>query len=192
MKRILVFVGIAIATLCQLGCSPDEEQTQLENPTASDSIAEFNAPRFVGDVVLENMYEDEARKLTSKTPLEIITVLEGTSKVILQARFRSVRDGPFGTPVYECELIDESAEALGGVAAGMSGSPVGPPGRVMGALAFTYSYSKPPYRFLVTPIDYMEAKRSNTQRLVSFWRKRRHPRHLHWRLIPCMYPLKHL
>ena len=157
MKRILVFAGIAIATLCQLGCSPDEEQTQLENPTASDSIAEFNAPRFVGDVVLENMYEDEARKLTSKTPLEIITVLEGTSKVILQARFRSVRDGPFGTPVYECELIDESAEALGGVAAGMSGSPVGPPGRVMGALAFTYSYSKPPYRFLVTPIDYMEA-----------------------------------
>ena len=156
MKRILVFVGIAIAMLCQLGCSPDEEQTQLENPTASDSIAEFNAPRFVGDVVLENMYEDEARKLTSKTPLEIITVLEGTSKVILQARFRSVRDGPFGTPVYECELIDESAEALGGVAAGMSGSPVGPPGRVMGALAFTYSYSKPPYRFLVTPIDYME------------------------------------
>ena len=102
------------------------------------------------------MYEDEARKLTSKAPLEIITVLEGTSKVILQARFRSVRDGPFGTPVYECELTDESAEALGGVAAGMSGSPVGPSGRVMGALAFTYAFSKPPYRFLVTPIDYME------------------------------------
>ena len=27
----------------------------------------------------------------------------------------------------------------------------------MGALAFAYSYSKPPYRFLVTPIDYMES-----------------------------------
>ena len=157
LKHLLVFAGIAIAMLCQLSCSPDAEQTQLENPTVSDSIGEFNAPRFVGNVVLENMYEDEVRKLASKTPLEIITVLEGTSKVILQARFRSVRDGPFGTPVYECELTDESAEALGGVAAGMSGSPVGPPGRVMGALAFAYSYSKPPYRFLVTPIDYMEA-----------------------------------
>lgn len=143
--------------LCQLGCSPDEQQTQSENLMTHDSRAALNAPLFVGDVVLENMYEDEVRKLASKTPLEIITVLEGTSKVILQARFRSVRDGPFGSPVYECELIDDAAEALGGVAAGMSGSPVGPPGRVMGALAFTYAYSKPPYRFLVTPIDYMEA-----------------------------------
>ena len=157
MKRVLVFAGIAIAMLYQLSCSPDEQQTQSENPITNDSTAVLNAPRFVGDVVLENMYEEEVRKLASKTPLEIITVLEGTSKAILQARFRSVRDGPFGTPVYECELIDESAEALGGIAAGMSGSPVGPPGRVMGALAFGYSYSKPPYRFLVTPIDYMEA-----------------------------------
>ena len=155
LKHLLVFAGIAIAMLCQLGCSPDEEQTQLENPTLSDSIG--HAPRFVGNVVLENMYEDETGKLTSKTPLEIITVLEGTSKVILEAQFRSVREGPFGSPIYECELIDESAEALGGIARGMSGSPVGPPGRVMGALAFTYAYSKPPYRFLVTPIDYMEA-----------------------------------
>ena len=157
MKRLLIFASIAITMLYQLGCSLDEEQTQSENPITNDSIGEFNAPRFAGDVVLENMYEDEAGKLTSKTPLEIITVLEGTSKVILQARFRSVRDGPLGSPVYECELIDESAEVLGGVAAGMSGSPIGPPGRVMGALAFTYAYSKPPYRFLVTPIDYMEA-----------------------------------
>ena len=157
VKRLLVFVSIAIAMLYQLGCSLDKEQTQSENPLTNDSASVLNAPRFVGDVVLENMYEDEAGKLTSKTPLEIITVLEGTSKVILQARFRSVRNGPLGLPVYECELIDESAEVLGGVAAGMSGSPVGPPGRVMGALAFAYSYSKPPYRFLVTPIDYMEA-----------------------------------
>ena len=157
MKRVLVFVGITIAMLCQFSCSPDEQQTQSENPITNDATGVLNAPRFVGDVVLENMYEAEARTLRSKTPLEIITVLEGTSKVILQARFRSVQDGPLGTPVYECELTDESAEALGGVAAGMSGSPVGPPGRVMGALAFAYSYSKPPYRFLVTPIDYMEA-----------------------------------
>lgn len=158
MKRVFVFAGITIAILYQLSCSPDEQQTQSENPITNDSTAVLNAPHFVGDVVLENMYEDEVRKLTSKTPLEIITVLEGTSKVILEAQFRSIRDnGPFGTPVYECELIDESAETLGGVAAGMSGSPVGPPGRVMGALAFAYSYSKPPYRFLVTPIDYMEA-----------------------------------
>ena len=154
MKHLFVFAGISIALLCQLSCSPDEQQTQAENLITDDSTAGLNAPRFVGDVVLENMYEDEVRQLPSKTPLEIITVLEGTSKVILQARFRYVRDsGPLGTPIYECELTDESAE----IAAGMSGSPVGPPGRVMGALAFAYSYSNPPHRFLVTPIDYMEA-----------------------------------
>ncbi len=152
MKRLLVFASIAIAMLSQLSCSLDEEQTQSENPITNDATAALNAPRFVGDVVLENMYEDEAGKLASKTPLEIITVLEGTGKVSLQARFRSVREGPYGSPVYECELIDESAE----IARGMSGSPVGPPGRVMGALAFAYTFSKPPYRFLVTPIDYME------------------------------------
>ena len=154
--KYVVFVSIAIAMLCQLSCAPDEAQTQSENPITNDATFVLNAPRFVGNVVLENMYEDEAGKLASKTPLEIITVLEGTGKVSLQARFRSVQEGPFGSPVYECELIDESAEALGGVAAGMSGSPVGPSGRVMGALAFAYSYSKPPYRFWVTPIDYME------------------------------------
>ena len=152
MKHVFIFAGIAIAMLCQLGCSLDEEQTQSENPITNDSTSVLNAPRFVGNVVLENMYEDEAGKLVSKTPLEIITVLEGTGKVSLQARFRSVQDGPYGSPVYECELIDESAE----IARGMSGSPVGPPGRVMGALAFGYLFSKPPYRFLVTPIDYME------------------------------------
>ena len=152
MKSVFIFAGIAIAMLCQLGCSLDEEQTQSENPITNDSTSILNAPRFVGNVVLENMYEDEAGKLASKTPLEIITVLEGTGKVSLQARFRSVKEGPYGLPVYECELIDESAE----IARGMSGSPVGPPGRVMGALAFGYLFSKPPYRFLVTPIDYME------------------------------------
>ena len=153
MKSVFIFLAIAIAMLLQLGCSLDKEQTQSENPITNDSTSVLNAPRFVGNVVLENMYEDEAGKLVSKTPLEIITVLEGTGKVSLQAQFRAVKDGPFGLPVYECELIDESAE----VASGMSGSPVGPPGRVMGALAFAYGYSKPPYRFLVTPIDYMEA-----------------------------------
>ena len=157
MKRILVFVSMTIAVLCHLSCSPDEQQTRSENPVTTDSIGGLNAPLFVGDVVLENMSEAEVRQLASKTPLEIITVLEGTSKVILEAQFRSVQDGPYGFPIYECVLTDESAEALGGLAAGMSGSPVGPPGRVIGALAFAYGYSKPPYRFLVTPIDYMES-----------------------------------
>ena len=155
MKSVFIFAGIAIAMLCQLGCAPDEAQTELENPVASDLI---NAAPLLGDVVLENMYEDEALKLTDKTPVQIVTVLEGTNRVVLNARFRRVRYFNYlGFPLYECELMDASAEAMGGIAQGMSGSPVGPPGRIMGALSYGMGFSKPPTRFWVTSIDAMEA-----------------------------------
>ena len=157
MKKLFVLAGITLMILCQLSCSPDEEQTQSENPLAGDLINGFSAAPLLGDVVLENMYEDEARKLTDKTPVQIVTVLEGTSRVVLQARFRGVRDFGFGFPLYECELMDESAEAMGGIAQGMSGSPVGPPGRIFGALAYGDAFSAAPTRFWVTSIDAMEA-----------------------------------
>ncbi len=156
MKNFGVFVGIIIAILTQVGCSSDEDSVRLSNATTVEAVSGLSAPPIVGNVVLENMYEDEAQRLASKTPLELITVIEGTNKVVLQARFRSIQQGPYGFPVYECELIDESAKAFGGIAQGMSGSPVGPPGRVMGALAFGRDYLQPPYRFSVTPIDWME------------------------------------
>lgn len=157
MKKFFVLAGIAIAILCHLSCSPDEERTQLENPVVGDLTTGFSAAPLLGDVVLENMYEDEARKLTDKTPVQIVTVLEGTSRVVINARFRGVRDFGFGFPLYECELMDESVEAMGGIAQGMSGSPVGPPGRIMGALAYGNSFSAAPTRFWVTSIDAMEA-----------------------------------
>ena len=156
MKKFFVLVGIAVVILCQLSCSSDEEQTEIENPITGEIITGFNAAPLLGDVVLENMYEDEALKLTDKTPVQIVTVLEGTSRVVLNARFRGVRDFGYGFPIYECELMDESAEAMGGIAAGMSGSPVGPPGRIMGALAYGSNFSKAPTRFWVTSIDAME------------------------------------
>jgi hypothetical protein len=112
MKSFFVLLGITLVMFSQLSCSPDEEQTQIENPIADELITGLNAAPLLGDVVLENMYEDEARKLTDKTPVQIVTVLEGTSRVVLQARFRGVRDFGFGFPVYECELMDESVEAM--------------------------------------------------------------------------------
>ncbi len=157
MRSFFLMTGIALLVFCQLSCSPDEEQTQIENPVADELVTGLNAAPLLGDVVLENMYEDEARKLTDKTPVQIVTVLEGTSRVVLQARFRGVRDFGFGFPVYECELMDEAAEAMGGIAAGMSGSPVGPPGRIMGALAYGNGFAAAPTRFWVTAIDAMEA-----------------------------------
>ena len=157
MKKFFVLASVAIVVLCQLSCSPDEEQTQIENPLAGDLVTGFSAAPLLGDVILENMYEDEARKLTDKTPVQIVTVLEGTSRVVINARFRGVRDFGFGFPLYECELMDESVEAMGGIAQGMSGSPVGPPGRIIGALAYGDTFSTAPTRFWVTSIDAMEA-----------------------------------
>ena len=155
MKRFFMLAGIAIVLLSQFGCSSDEEQTQVENPAVIDETAAFSGAPLLGDVVLENMYEDEARQLTDKTPVQIVTVLEGTNRVVLDAQFRGVRDFGFGFPLYEFELADELAEEMGGIAQGMSGSPVGPPGRIMGALAYGDSFSKAPTRFWATSIDAM-------------------------------------
>ena len=165
MKRFFVLASLAIVILYQIGCSSDEEQADLEMSVADSDETEMVGDEtettgtlpIVGQVKLENMYESEARNLTSESPLEMITVLEGTTKTKLQVRFRGVRDFGFGFPLYECEWIDDSAEELGGIAQGMSGTPVGPPGRVIGALAYADFFSKPPYRFWVTSIDAMEA-----------------------------------
>ncbi len=141
------------------GCGSVEDQ-RLENPSTLN-INGISAAPLSDDVVLENMYEAEVSQLSDKTPVQIVTVLEGTSRVVLEARFRGIRDAGFGFPLYECELVDDAAEAMGGIAKGMSGSPVGPPGRVMGALAYGDDFSKSPTRFWVTAIDAMEASISH-------------------------------
>ena len=115
MKQFFMLAGIAIMLLGQLGCSSDEEQTQVENPAAIDEASAFSGAPLLGDVVLENMYEDEARQLTDKTPVQIVTVLEGTNRVTLEAQFRGVRDFGFGFALYEFELTDEIGEAMGGL-----------------------------------------------------------------------------
>lgn len=149
-----MLIGIAFMVFCYFGCS--SEDLTSPNPVVPAATDWYSAP-LLGDVVLENMYESESRTLPDKTPVQIVTVIEGTGRVVLNARFRGVRDFGFGFPLYECELFDEAAEAMGGIAKGMSGSPVGPPGRVMGALAYGDSFAKAPTRFWVTAIDAMEA-----------------------------------
>lgn len=152
MKRYFPLMGILL--LCLFGCS--EDPLQQNDPATLDTQGLFGAP-LGDDVVLQNMYESEASLLANNTLVQIVTVLDGTSRVTLNARFRGVRDFGFGFPIYECELTDVAADARGGIAGGMSGSPVGPPGRVMGALAYGVDFSKSPHRFWVTAIDAMES-----------------------------------
>ncbi len=160
MKRIFVFLGIALVILLQLNCS--SEQEKINNPTLSGVTDDINAAPLVEEVNLESMYEDEVRKLATKTPVQLITVIEGTSKVIVEAEFRRVESSGFGFPLYECVLTDEAVQAMGGLAQGMSGSPVGPPGKVFGALAYGEAWAAAPHRFWVTPIGAMEATLEHT------------------------------
>ena len=153
MKNYCVLIGIAIM-LCVIGCASDEV---LENPTAVDVPVGLSAAPLADDVVFENMYAAEASKLADKTYVQIVTVIEGTGRVTLDARFRGVRDFGLGFPLYECELTDAAAQVMGGVAQGMSGSPVGPPGRIMGALAYGNNFAGTPHRFWVTSIGAMDA-----------------------------------
>lgn len=154
MKSFFVLAGITLVILCQLSCS--EDQTERDPSVLGDASDVFAAP-VVGEVKLESMYEDEVRRLATKTPIEIITAIEGTSKVIVSAEFRRVQGSRYGFPLYECVLTDEAVNAMGGIAKGMSGSPVGISGRVFGALAYSREWAEAPYRFWVTPIDAMEA-----------------------------------
>ena len=153
MKNYFVFISIAII-LCVIGCASDEV---LENPTDLDAPLGLSAAPLGDDVVFENMSAAEAATLADKTPVHIVTVIEGTGRVTLDARFRGVRDLGLGFPLYECELTDAAAQAMGGIAKGMSGSPVGPPGRIMGALAYGDGFAGTPHRFLVTSIGAMDA-----------------------------------
>lgn len=157
MKHLFVFATTILVILFHFGCGSDED---MKEPTVTPSTIEENdkteTTAVNGKVELKNMYEDEVISLPKDSILELVTVIEGSAKEIIPVRFRGIRDFGIGFPLYECELIDETVDKLGGIAQGMSGSPVGPPGRVMGALAYGDAFSQTPQRFWVTSIDAME------------------------------------
>ena len=168
MKHIFTLTLIGIIAICSFGCSSDEEPSDVDSPPIDnplDGIPEETDMSDVvplpDDVVLVSMDEIEAEKLEDKTPVQIVTVLDGTQRVTIEARFRGIRDFGFGFPLYECELMSDDVEKMGGIAAGMSGSPVGPPGKVMGALAYGDYFSASPTRFWVTSIEAMESARDH-------------------------------
>lgn len=172
MKNFMCYFVIAVFVLCQLSCSSEENPKEIDNLVTADTteidateplnITEDTQIHPIAEgTVFQTMSAADTEKLSDKTPLQIITVLEGTNRVAIEARFRGVRDFGFGFPLYECELMNEAVEEMGGIAAGMSGSPVGPPGRIMGALAYGDSWSKSPTRFWVTDIEAMEDARNH-------------------------------
>lgn len=158
MKNIIAFTGILFIVLIQFGCGSDDDQMDVKIiPETIEETDSVETSSFAGKVELTDMNVDEVNSLNSDSILEMVTVIEGSVKEKVKVRYRGIRDYGLGYPLYECELVDESVDALGGVAQGMSGSPVGLPGRVMGALAYGDSFSQTPQRFWVTSIEAMKA-----------------------------------
>ena len=63
-------------------------------------------------------------------------------------------------PVYMVEASDSVLVALGGIAKGMSGSPIFSPQGAWGAIAFGFSaQDSPPYYFFATPMEWVIGKR---------------------------------
>lgn len=150
-----------------LGCGTSEDPEDME-PTEPSEVMEPIEPPTVPDIielsedfVLQSMSADEVEAFEDKAKVYIVTVLEGSKRVAIEARFRGIRDFMYDFPVYECELMSDTVEELGGIASGMSGSPVGTQGKVMGALAYGDNFSVAPTRFWVTPIEAMEAARDH-------------------------------
>ena len=160
MKHFLFLTGVIFVMFFQLSCGSDEEVEMKPEEVMSVEQDNYGLP-IVSNVNLTSMYESEVRELEVNSELQLITVLDGIEKVSIKVKYLGIRDLNFGFPVYEFELTDPLVEKIGGVAAGMSGSPVGPPGRVMGALAYGDYFAAPPYRFWATAIDAMEEARDH-------------------------------
>ena len=164
MKHFLFLAGVIFLMFFQLSCGSDEEVETMPEEEVMEVVDadqdNYGLP-ILSEVNLTSMYEAEVRELEVNSELQLITVLDGTDKVAIKVKYMGIRNLNFGFPVYEFELTDPLVEKRGGVAAGMSGSPVGPPGRVMGALAYGDYFAAPPYRFWATAIDAMEEARDH-------------------------------
>ena len=151
MRHLLFFTGLICVIFFHLSCGINDEE-----------MDSYGLP-ILRDVELTTMLEAEVHAfLKEGTEVDLITVLDGTDKVRIKVKYLGSRNYyNFGFPLYEFELTDPLVEELGGTAQGMSGSPVGPEDRVMGALGYSWSFRAAPYRFLVTPIDAMEKARDH-------------------------------
>ncbi len=165
MKHFLFLAGVILIMFFQLNCGSDEEaETMSEEEVVEvlDTAQDNYVLPILSEVNLTSMYEAQVRsELEENTELELITVLDGTQKVNIKVKYLGMRDFNYGFPLYEFELTDPLVEKRGGIAAGMSGSPVGPSGRVMGALAYGDSFGTAPYRFWATAIEAMEDARDH-------------------------------
>jgi hypothetical protein len=146
MKKIY---SLLFTALLLTACSDDD------SPTGSgEKSGTINSPpqELTGTVSLESI-----RALPEGTEMFLRTSFAGGALEDLQVKLVTVVDDMSPPlPMIMLEASDPKLVALGGVASGMSGSPVILEGKIVGALALSFdNQGKPPYYFFATPIEEM-------------------------------------
>ena len=104
---------------------------------------------------------DSVRALAAGTPLYLRTEFAHGELADLEVLFVEVVDDYLPPmPVIMVETSDPVLIQLGGIARGMSGSPVFSEQGTMGAIAYGFtSQDRPPYYFFATPIEWVIGSR---------------------------------
>ena len=100
---------------------------------------------------------DEVRAMPPGTPVFLRTEFANGELADLEMRFVQVVDDFLAPmPVYMVEASDPILIQLGGIAQGMSGSPIFTEQGTWGAIAYGYAaQDNPPYYFFATPIEWV-------------------------------------
>lgn len=148
----LFVIAIGLVT-----CDSKQKVVSPEMNEEGITVSEINKE----DTALWNLSKivplDSVRALKPGTKLFVRTAFAGESLEDFEVKFVAVIDGELpDVSLIVLEASDPRLVALGGVAQGMSGSPVFSEEGVIGALAYGFDLQNhPPYYFMATPLEAM-------------------------------------
>lgn len=144
LLRVFFVIFVVLA-----GCGKDK--TLSVNSGDEDSIIDTSGWDLSKIVPL-----DTVRALAIDEPMYIRTEFEQGKMRDLEVKFKGVVNNviPPLSMIF-LEVVDPDLKAIGGVASGMSGSPVIYKGNTVGALSYTIGGQQGTYYFFATPIQYM-------------------------------------
>ena len=151
LTRLLLFVS----AICLWGCADDS------SPTAPGE----DVVRPTGDLLPWSLSSivsvDSVRSMPTGTPVFMRTEFANGQLADLEMKFIQVVDDFLPPmPVYMVEASDPVLIQLGGIAQGMSGSPIFTEQGTWGAIAYGFNQQdSPPYYFFATPIEWVIGNR---------------------------------
>ncbi|MEK9174409.1 MAG: SpoIVB peptidase S55 domain-containing protein [Patescibacteria group bacterium] len=154
------FLAACFSAILACSCG-DEKKIPISPPNHEEEMEE--SPISGGEMASHNwdlsrvVTLDSVRTFKPNTRLFIRTAFAGESLEDFEVKFVSVLDGELSdVPLIFLEASDPRLIALGGVAQGMSGSPVFCEQGVIGALSYGFDLQNNlPYYFMATPLETM-------------------------------------